>query len=696
MLTTDTDDLTLLADCRQLKGVGDKLYEKLNKLDIFCIKDLLFHLPLRYQDKTRQFAIKDAEIGDEGWICGTVADKNIHYGRQRSLLITLTDEKAFLRLRFFNFGRGILSQFSVGDTIWAFGEVKQMGVHRELMHPEISTENPLAAPTQSQTLTPIYPTTKGLNQGTLFKLTTEALKRLDDHHLSELLPPSMLSHLPTLKQSLNYVHRPPTHAPVAQLMEGNHLTQQRLILEELVAHQLALKKMRTPEPDAKAPTLSLKSDKLAAFIQTFGFTLTAAQQRVVDEIGQDIKKTLPMNRLVQGDVGCGKTVVAAIQLYIAVKNNYQAAIMAPTEILATQHFEKMQTWFKPLGICVALLTGKLSQKEKRHALERIALGVTEIVVGTHALIQEAVIFKNLALVIIDEQHRFGVNQRHLLKQKGENNAFRPHQLTMTATPIPRTLSMATFDNLSLSTIDELPPGRTPINTVLVSSEKRSVIIERIKLALNKGDQAYWICPLIEESEVLNCEAAEKTCETLKTLIPNINIGLIHGRLPGYQKEAMMTEFLQGHIQLLVATTVIEVGVDVPNASLMIIENPERLGLAQLHQLRGRVGRGSKKSFCILLYQAPLSKVAALRLNIMRESTDGFYIAEKDLEIRGPGMFLGTQQTGVGQYKIANLLRDKNLLGKAQQISKAIMTSHAHLSTLLINRWVGTKEKYGDV
>jgi ATP-dependent DNA helicase RecG len=684
--------------CSQLKGVGPKLAESLRRCGIESVQDLLFHLPFRYEDRTQITPIKNIRVGDHVVVQGVVKAVEVTYGRRRSLLCQIADETGDITLRFFYFTAQQHNALRSGTLLRCFGEVRGWQHVLEMIHPEyqfVKTDTLLPL---EKGLTPVYPTTEGLAQRQLRNLTDQALRLLkDENSLPDYLK-NFLTHaqFPSLAKALHYVHRPPVEAPVNELLSGKHPAQQRLAFEELLAHNLSLRQLRQLLQQHPAPVLYCHGQLVQAFLAQLSFQLTQAQQRVLQEIQQDLIRSQPMLRLLQGDVGSGKTVIAALAALQAVENHYQAVLMAPTELLAEQHLQNFSKWLAPLNIKVAWLAGKLKSKARREMLAMIADGSAQIVVGTHALFQDEVQFAKLGLVLIDEQHRFGVHQRLALRDKGIQAGMYPHQLVMTATPIPRTLAMTAYADLDTSVIDELPPGRTPIQTVVMMDKHRDTVVERVQQSCMENKQVYWVCPLIEESDVLQCQAAETTFEQLKLQLPELNIGLVHGRMTGSQKEAVMAEFKTGTIHLLVATTVIEVGVDVPNASLMIIENAERLGLSQLHQLRGRVGRGSTASFCVLLYQYPLSAQAKARLTIMRETNDGFAIAKRDLELRGPGEVLGTRQTGMLQLRIADLLRDGHLLPKVQQMADFILQQHPALVKPLMKRWLAQKEQYGAV
>ena len=689
----------LSAPVTALKGVGEALAIKLARLGIERISDLLFHLPLRYQDRTRLTPIGLLRAGHEAVVEGEVTASDIVKGRRRSLLIRLRDGSGILSLRFFHFSPAQQQQMRPGVTVRAFGEARAGATGLEIYHPEYRLSGGSETPVEEY-YTPIYPTTEGLHQTRLRALTQQALRLLEQapETLPDVIPDALRQRfqLPGLHASLQLLHQPPPDVDLEQLAHGLHPATRRLALEELLAHQLSLREVRLRIQADGAPELPSGRSLQTRFLAQLPFALTGAQRRVLEEIALDLARPAPMLRLVQGDVGSGKTVVAAMAALSALAGNCQAAMMAPTEILAEQHYRAFKAWFEPLGIEVAWLAGKLKGKARLDAKAAIADGRARMVVGTHALFQGDVHFQCLGLAIIDEQHRFGVHQRLALREKGEAGGLTPHQLIMTATPIPRTLAMSAYADLDVSVIDELPPGRTPVKTVVVSDERRPEVVERIRNACSDGRQAYWVCTLIEESEVLQCQAAEVTREELTQALPELAVGLMHGRMKAAEKAEVMDAFKTGELDLLVATTVIEVGVDVPNASLMIIENPERLGLSQLHQLRGRVGRGSTESFCVLLYHPPLSKSSRERLGVMRETTDGFRIAEKDLEIRGPGEVLGTRQTGLAQMKIADLERDADQLERVTALAQALQ-GNAEVTAVLVRRWLGEAAgRYGQV
>jgi len=668
--------------------------ERLLKLGIKNVQDMLFHLPLRYEDRTRIYSINELLLHSHVSIEATIETSQITFGKRRMLVVQVNDNTGRLTLRFFNFSAAQKNALSPGKIIRCFGEIRRGRVGFEMSHPEYSlSDTPSEQPTAS-TLTPVYPTTDGLKQLSIRALSEQAIELLKKYTVEELLPhqwqPSQLG----LSDALLLLHRPPNDVDIIALEQGTHPAQQRLVFEELLAQNLSLLKVREQGQQVKAVALEPSNSLETQFLAQLPFAPTNAQSRVVSEIKADMQHDYPMMRLVQGDVGSGKTLVAALSALTAIAQGFQVALMAPTEILAEQHGISFTSWFKQLGINVAWLGGKTKGKERTATLEKIASGEAKMIVGTHALFQDEVKFNNLVLIIIDEQHRFGVHQRLTLREKGQFKGCYPHQLVMTATPIPRTLAMTAYADLEVSIIDELPPGRTPITTVALPDTRRDDIITRVKSACNEQErQIYWVCTLIDESEALQCQAAEDSAVQLKEALPDLNIGLVHGRMKPAEKQAIMDDFKRGLIHVLVATTVIEVGVDVPNASLIIIENPERLGLAQLHQLRGRVGRGSIASHCVLLYHAPLSHTAQKRLGVLRDSNDGFVIAERDLEIRGPGEVLGTKQTGLAEFKIADLTRDKQTLNQVRPIAQQMLSQYPQYVDLLIQRWLGNKTNY---
>lgn len=680
-----------------LKGVGVKAAERLAKIGLNSVADLLFHLPLHYQDRTRFYPISELQDGMQVSVQGRVLNCNVQFAKRRILKCKISDGSGSLTLNFFNFNAAQKSSFKEGALINCFGEIRRGYQGLEITHPDYSFSEQVEKSAQTQTLTPIYPSTEGLKQNSLRNLSEQALVFLQQNKIDELLPLELLAHPISLTDALYYIHRPPADACIEQLETKTHPAQQRLIIEELLAQQISMLAMRNCSQSQQALAVKKTGELQQQLLASLAFSLTGAQQRVIQEIQGDLTQAMPMLRLVQGDVGSGKTLVAALAALSVIEAGYQVALMAPTELLAEQHLLNFKKWFEPLNIRVGMLSGKMKVKEKRDQLENITLGLSKMLVGTHALFQDGVTFNNLALIIVDEQHRFGVHQRLALREKGLSGDFAPHQLTMTATPIPRTLAMTAYADLNVSVIDQLPPGRTAVQTVALPDTRREQVIQRVYQSCKRdGRQAYWVCTLIEESEALECQAAEDTANNLQLSLPDLRIGLVHGRMKALEKQYVMDAFKVGEIDLLVATTVIEVGVDVPNSSLMIIENPERLGLAQLHQLRGRVGRGSVASHCVLLYKNPLSKIAQKRLQILRESNDGFYIAEQDLLIRGPGEVLGSKQTGIAEFKIADLLRDQHLLPQTQQLAKTIINSYPQLIAPLNKRWLGDKEQYAHV
>ncbi len=678
-----------------LSGVGAKMAERLTKLNISSVQDLLFHLPYRYEDRTKVYPIASLHAGLWTAIEAEIISSEVQFGRRKILSVKVSDGNGSLMLKFFNFNAGMKNGFTEGKHIHAYGEIKRGYAGLEIIHPEyyfVGQHQPANASTPS-TLTPVYSTTEGLKQNTLRDLVKQALDLLTPNNLPELLPQQLYTNQLSLKEALFALHLPNAETNLEQLEQRVHPAQQRLIIEELLAHNLsmlALKQKKQQEPSVPIHTNGQLKQQ---FLQTLPFSPTNAQQRVVSEIETDLTKTHPMMRLVQGDVGSGKTLVALLSALQVIEAGYQVALMAPTEILAEQHLLNFQQWLTPFNIEIAWLAGKVTGKAKTEQIEKIASGQAKMVIGTHALFQEQVVFSNLALVIIDEQHRFGVQQRLSLREKGTQQGFTPHQLIMTATPIPRTLAMTAYADLDTSVIDELPPGRTAIKTIALPDSRRDEVIQRIYSACQTNKQAYWVCTLIDESQAIEAQAAADIADELKQRLPDLSIGLVHGRMKAAEKQEVMDAFKNNQIHLLVATTVIEVGVDVPNASLMIIENPERLGLAQLHQLRGRVGRGPVASHCVLLYHSPLSTTAQKRLGVLRESNDGFYISQQDLEIRGPGEVLGTKQTGVVELKIADLLMDAHHISFVQQLALQIHQHHPQEAKGIILRWLAQRESF---
>ncbi len=680
-----------------LSGVGPQLAARLEKLGVCTPRDLLFHLPLRYQDRTRITPIRNLEVGDEAVILAQIHAAQVRFGRRRSLVVSVSDSSGGIVLRFFHFSHNQQMGFSEGRWIQCYGEARRGANALEMVHPEYRIFQNQPNPVMEKSLTAIYPGTEGVGPAAMRKLVHQALhKHLDQ--LQEILPQAVRVEfgLMPLARALLTVHRPPPGIDTAALLNGSHVCQQRLAIEELLAHHLALNQLRQRRYRESAPQFVETGNAWDSLKRNLGFKLTRAQSRVIAELLDDMASTRPMLRLVQGDVGCGKTVVAAAAALRAINNGFQVAFMAPTELLAEQHHKTLHHWLDPLGIDTEWLTGKRNTTNRRNAIARIESGEARMVVGTHALFQKHVTFHRLGLMIIDEQHRFGVDQRLALRSKSSLGDAVPHQIIMSATPIPRSLAMIFYADLDVSSIDELPPGRKTVTTVALPASRRHEVANRIRAVCQSGQQAYWVCPLIEESEKLQAQAATEALATLAGLLPELTVELIHGRMRSKDKESIMRRFSAGEINLLVSTTVIEVGVDVPNASLMIIENAERLGLAQLHQLRGRVGRGAEQSACVLMYQPPLGSLAKDRLGILRNTSDGFKIAQKDLEQRGPGELLGTRQTGLQQLRIANLARDKGLLPKIEKIARKLHTDHPQLIQPLVERWVANSEQYAHV
>ncbi len=681
-----------------LRGVGEALAGKLRGLGVESTQDLLFLLPLRYEDRTRTVPLGQLRPGERAAVEGEVQLTEVAFRGRRQLLCRIADGSGFLTLRFFHFSAQQQQALVRGARLRCFGEARRSSAGLEFVHPEYRRVDPAAPATAAEHLTPIYPATEGLTQGRLRQLVNLALDGAAGRGIPDHLPPALLEGegFPNLRDALVTMHRPPADTALELLQDGRHPAQRRLAFEELLAHQLSLKLLRRRVQSDAARPLAAGGGLQRRLLAALPFLLTGAQQRVLAEIEADLALPRPMLRLVQGDVGCGKTLVAALAATQALAQGRQVALMAPTELLAEQHAQNFLKWFGPLDQPVALLSGRQTGKARTAILAGIASGSTRLVIGTHALFQEGVEFADLSLVIIDEQHRFGVHQRLALREKGAQGGLRPHQLIMTATPIPRTLAMTAYADLDVSVIDELPPGRTPVQTVVLAESRRDEVVQRIRTACLQGRQAYWVCPLIDESDEMPYQAAEETAAALSEALPELSVGLVHGRMPGAAKERIMQEFKAGAIQLLVATTVIEVGVDVPNATLMVIENAERMGLAQLHQLRGRVGRGQHTSSCLLLYRAPLSQLARERLGVMRATNDGFEVARRDLELRGPGELMGTRQTGLAEMRVADLLRDADLLPRVQIAAETVLREWPQSAAPLIARWVGRAEQYGQV
>ncbi|MDH5610878.1 MAG: ATP-dependent DNA helicase RecG [Gammaproteobacteria bacterium] len=695
-----------------LKGVGPAVATKLEKLGLYTIQDMLFHFPLRYEDRTKIVPIGALRAGQQVVIEGVIEHSEVRFSRNgrsrgknkassgRSLLCYLSDSTGGIVLRFFYFNASQQANLTRGKRVRCFGEVRHGAGNLEITHPEYQQLVENESLPVKNTLTPVYPRTEGVHQALLRNLAEQVLIGLNEDNVPEWLPEQLLmeKRFPNLSQSLKTVHHPSADISLSSIEAVKHPAQQRLIFEELVAYRLSMIQFRQEVKKYQASAQYIDDESLKAFIKILGFELTVAQKKVIHEIMNDLKQTVPMMRLLQGDVGSGKTVVAACAALAAVHNSSQVAIMAPTEILASQLFDNFNRWFESArnkDVCL-LLTGKHKGKIREEKLSAIRTGETCVIVGTHALFQQDVEFKNLSLIIVDEQHRFGVHQRLTLREKGSKNAIAPHQLIMTATPIPRSLAMTAYADLDYSVIDELPVGRKKISTVVLSDQRRSEVIERVAEACRRGGQAYWVCTLVEESEVLQCQAAEETAARLNQDFQDLSIGLVHGRMKQDEKDTVVSKFKAGEINLLVATTVIEVGVDVPNASLMVIENAERLGLSQLHQLRGRVGRGKKQSACVLMYQSPLSERARQRLSIVRENHSGFIIAQKDLEMRGAGEVLGTRQTGVVGMRIADVVRDEFMLDDVKVAAAQIQQQWPERIKPLVKRWMGRVNQYGSV
>lgn len=681
-----------MTSVQQLQGVGAAAATLLEKLHIFSTDDLLFHLPRDYEDRSTIIPMNQLVVGRSYLLEGEVRSVDFPPGKKKSLAALLQDDFGKVTLRFYHIYKGLTDRIKIGQRLRIFGEVRVGARGLELYHPEIQVIQQHTALPKTQ-LTAIYPSTEGLTQPKLREYVRQALQYHSDD-LAELLP-KKYSNGYELKEALHYIHEPPTDANMLQLNQGSHPAQQRLIFEELVAHQVSLLTRRAYIRQIAAPRFNSSKVLAKHLLDGLPFQMTNAQKRVSKEILHDLKQDQPMLRLVQGDVGAGKTLVAAVAACQALEADWQVALMAPTEILAEQHYLNFKRWFEPLGIEVAWLSGKQKGKARAQAEQQIKQGHAQLIVGTHALFQDNVEFSRLGLVIIDEQHRFGVDQRLALRNKGTDQ-FTPHQLVMTATPIPRTLAMSAYGDLDTSIIDELPPGRTPIQTVTIPLDRREQVLQRIASNCREGKQAYWVCTLVEQSETLDAQAAEATYQEIKERFPDINIGLVHGKMKADEKQSVMQAFKDNQLQLLIATTVIEVGVDVPNASIMVIENAERLGLSQLHQLRGRVGRGATASFCALLYKTPLSQNGQERLSILRESNDGFVIAEKDLEIRGPGELLGTKQTGDMGFRVARLERDDHLLSQAHYVAAQILKDYPQHADGLLKRWLPEAPRYAYV
>ncbi len=681
-----------------LRGVGPALAEKLQRLNLRRVEDLLFLLPNRYEDRTTLHKIGTLKPGMRGLVSGEVLLAETVYRGRRSLLVRIGDGSGRITLRFFYFSRQQQAQFQAGAVVSAYGDVRAGAAGFEMVHPEYRVLKPQQEVVVSDTLTPIYPMTEGVQQGRLRNLVGQALEMMRKAPPDELLPKSMREKygMPSLAEALVFLHQPPPEVNLAEIDAGKHPCQLRLSFEELLAHYMSLRNLRNLARKENAPALAEGDDSVARFISSLPFELTGAQRRVITEITADLKSPHPMMRLIQGDVGSGKTVVAAAACLRTMACGVQAAVMAPTELLAEQHWQNFNDWFRDAGHELAWLSGSQRQSERRASLAAIESGTASLIIGTHALFQEGVTFRKLALVVIDEQHRFGVHQRMALRDKGVGDGEHPHQLVMTATPIPRTLAMAAYADLDVSIIDELPPGRQAVQTVAMPDTRRAEVVERVRTACQGGHQAYWVCPLIGESDVLDYEAAEASFNMLQETLVPLQVGLVHGKMKANAKNKIMRAFKNGDIHVLVATTVIEVGVDVPNASLMIIENAERMGLSQLHQLRGRVGRGAAQSHCVMLYRQPLGQMARSRLAVLRDTNDGFLVAQRDLELRGPGELLGTRQTGLPEYRIADLVRDAELMPRVQASAEQMQRDNPAAGQTIIRRWLGDAYQYGKV
>ncbi len=690
------NNTVLSHSCESLAGVGPTLAAKLAKCAILTVQDLLFHLPYRYQDRTRVTPIQDLRSNNWCVISGTVCKTEVKYGKRMMLNCYVEDKTGIIKLRFFHFNKQQVNALNNSARIHVFGEVREFSGRLEMIHPEYQLLDDESECRVDEHLTPIYPLTQGLTQTRLRQLVKIALASCEhDLHQLEWMTEKQLefNHFPNIGDAIKFLHNPPPDTSLTALENGENPALKRLVFDELLAQRLSMQFARQSRNKRHSPHIPLENTIKEQFLNSLPFALTNAQQRVTEEISQDLSQQKPMLRLIQGDVGAGKTVIAALAALQAIAAGYQVALMAPTDLLSEQHYNNLFNWLSPLNITVLRLSGKMKVAERRKALTALADKSCQLIIGTHALFQDEVVFSQLGLVIIDEQHRFGVEQRLLLQQKGQQDQLIPHQLLMTATPIPRTLSMTHFAHLDISIIDELPPGRTPVTTAVLNQDKRDAIIERLQAAIASGRQAYWVCTLIEESEKLQCMAATNTAQRLQEQLKSVRVGLVHGQMKATEKEATMAAFKSGEIDLLVATTVIEVGVDVPNASLMIIENAERLGLSQLHQLRGRVGRGTAQSHCILLYQHPLSLQGSERLKVMRSTNDGFIISEKDLELRGAGEVLGTRQTGYRQFKLANLQRDKALLPLLTPVAKKLVLNNPEIARIITRRWLGNFEQF---
>lgn len=692
-----TSQFKLLSPVSILPGIGQTTADKLSKLNINLVQDLLLHLPMKYHDKTRITPIKDLVVGSNALIQGVITKVNIVYAKKRMLNIFIEDGTGYLQIRLFHFNSMQTNNLSKNTPIRCFGLVRMNKHKYEIIHPEYVLGDK-AKESLPNTLTPFYATTKGISQALMHKAIKHALLAVDSNEfLVDAIPDSFMqeNQLMSLSSAIKFLHAPTNDVSIDFLNHG-HPAKYRVIFDELLAYQLLLKSTRNKLNQQKSISLQAANASISCFKKKLPFTLTKAQQRVAQEVLQDLSSTTPMMRLLQGDVGSGKTVVAGIAAIAAIESGYQVAIMSPTEVLAKQHYNTFTKWFAGTNIKIGFLASSIASKDKKNTIAAIDSGECQIIIGTHAIFQEKITFAALALMIIDEQHRFGVQQRLSLKNKSNNMDIEPHQLIISATPIPRTLAMGIYADLDISIIDELPSNRKPIKTTIISNVKRDEVINSIDKIIRNRRQVFWVCPLIDDSEVLQCEAANDTARYLKEQLPKISIDLIHGRMSGKEKDEIISKFSNGETAILVATTVIEVGIDIPNAVLMVIDNAERLGLAQLHQLRGRVGRGASESYCILMYQPPLSATATKRLDIMRKTTDGFIIAKEDFAIRGSGDIIGTNQSGIANLRIANLLRDQHILPVINKLAITLLNQYPKQSDIIINRWLSTDEDYTKV
>ena len=682
-------------DLLDLKGVGEKGLIKLNKIGIRTVEDLLFHLPIRYQDKTKLTKISDLEPGNKYFIEGVVEKSNIIFYKKRMFLVRLSDSSGFIQLRFFYFNKSQMRNFSEGQKVRCYGELRLANKVKEMVHPECEFIDRNNIKKLDEYLTPVYPITEGLQQHRIRNIVRQSLAMLKSGKISfpEILPKKILEkyNLVDINTALLSIHNPSGNESFEELVNSENINKKRLVFEELLAHQLIFKRIKALNKRLTSFKLDNNDEPIKKLISKLSFEPTKSQIIVMNEIIADMQKDMPMMRLVQGDVGCGKTLVALFAALHAISNGYQVAFMAPTEILSEQHYQSIKLMLKDFNINISILYSGIKAKEKETIIEDIKLGNTDLIIGTHALIQNQINFSNLALVIIDEQHKFGVHQRMTLTTKGKKHDTFPHQLILTATPIPRTLAMSLYGNLEYSAINEMPKGRQDIDTIAISEDRRSEVLEKISSKCKDGSQVYWVCPLINESEVLECKAATNTYKELQSKLKNINIGLIHGRMKMAEKEEVMSNFRNKKIDVLVSTTIIEVGLDVPNATVIIIENSERMGLSQLHQLRGRVGRGNKKSSCILIFKSGLSELARKRIDILRKCSNGFDIAKEDLDLRGPGEILGKKQKGDINFKIANIARDYRFIEDTKDCAEKISSV---ASEKLARRWITEEIEIG--